>query len=94
MLGIFIFILLAAIIFGVVLFATLCYSIWIPVGIYVITMIVLFLCIRYSVGYVGGSDAMGNGMEKGFLMMFYSISMILASITFFVLLLIWYFKYR
>ena len=81
-------------IYGVGLFAVSRYSIWLSIGIYVATMAILFLCSHYSVGYVGGSDAAGNGMEHGFLMIFYYASMIMASIAFLVSLVLWFYKYR
>ena len=94
MLQILTFILLVAIGYGFLLSATSHHSVWIPVGIYVVTMVILILCNHFYVGYTGGSDAAGNGMERGFLAMFYHACMILASIAFLVSLLLWFFKYR
>ena len=89
-----VFILIACTGFGFVLSALSRISIWFSVGLYVVAMLVLYLCMRYSVGYVGGSDAMGNGMERGFLNMFYVLSMILTSIGFIVTLVMWFLKFR
>ena len=85
---------LAGTVFGFVLSATARHSVWISIGIYAVVMLILFLCSHFRVGYVGGSDAMGNGMEAGFLLLFYYASMIAASIAFLVSLALWYFKYR
>lgn len=41
---------------------------------------VLLLCMHNRVGYVGGSDAMGNGMEAGFLQLFYLILLVITTI--------------
>jgi|GEM_PF-2592968 len=80
--------------FGFVLSALSRISIWFSVGLYAVAMFVLFLCIKYSVGYVGGNDAAGNGMERGFLNMFYVLSMTIASVGFIVSLVMWFSKYR
>ena len=90
----FIFMLLAATLLGVVLFKTSRHSVWFSVGIYVVVMTALLLCNCYSVGYVGGSDPAGNGMEAGFLSAIYFASMILVSIAFLVALALWFFKHR
>jgi len=91
---IFIYLSLAGTVFGFVLSATARHSVWISIGIYAIVMLILFLCSHFMLGYKGGSDAMGNGMEAGFLKMIYYASMIAASIAFLVSLALWYFKYR
>ena len=92
MLGLLVFILIGAILFGVVLFVASYYSIWLSIGIYAVVMILLFLCNRYLVGYAGGSDPAGNGMERGFLGMFYYASMIMATIVLLVNLVLWFYR--
>jgi len=89
-----VFILIASTVFGIVLSILSHISIWFSVGLYAVAMLILYLCLVFSVGYVGGSDAMGNAMEQGFLNMFYVLSMILVSIGFIVSLAMWFFKFR
>lgn len=57
-------------------------SIWYAVTLYAVTIIALILCKYFSVGYAGGNDAAGNGMEKGFLSIFYYALMTLTSVVF------------
>lgn len=86
-------ILLFAAIYGILLFLIAPKSIWLVVGIYIISMVILYLGKRNLWGYVGRGDAMGNAMQMGFVDFFWMVGMVLASVAFVACMGWWLYRY-